>query len=363
MFRIVKSDSSARLARLSTLHGVLETPVFLPVATKATAKHLSPHELSALGSKAIICNSFLLSLRPGVKLVKKFGGLHKFMDWHNVIFTDSGGFQILSEPFFKKTTPAGGYFKSPFDGQTSFLSPEKAIGIQESLGSDVMMCLDEMPLFSQTKNQVAASTRMTHSWARKCLAARKNRKHLLFGICQGGIYPDLRKESAKLISSLDFDGISIGGLAVGEPQKKMLDMLKVVEHILPEDKPHYLMGVGSPDDMIKAISLGVDIFDSAFPTQSARHGTLFTFGGKLKITNVKYREDRKSVEKDCDCYLCRSFSRAYLHHLFRINEPFGLRLASMHNIRFINRFIGQVKLAIKDNNLEKYKARFLRSFC
>lgn len=362
MFRVTHSDGKARVARLTTLHAVVETPLFLPVATKATAKHISPRELVELGTQAIISNSFLLSLRPGVDLIRKFGGLHSFMDWNKVIFTDSGGFQMLNEPFFQKTSPAGGYFKSPFDGKTCFLSPEKAISIQEKLGSDVMMCLDEMPLYGQSKTQVEQATRRTHGWARRCLEQRSNKKQLLFGICQGGVFKDLRKKSADFISSLDFDGISIGGLAVGEPTVKMFEMLEVAMPILAEAKPRYLMGVGSPEDMINAVSLGVDIFDSAYPTQSARHGTLFTFGGKLKITNVRYRKEKRPVEKGCSCYLCTNFSRAYLHHLFRINEALGLRLATMHNICFINRFFGQIKVAIREENFKKYKKNFLGSF-
>jgi queuine tRNA-ribosyltransferase len=358
MFRIIHKDGNSRVGKLRTLHGTVETPVFLPVATKATAKHLSPKELTEAGSHAVICNSFLLSLRPGISTITKSGGLHKFMGWENAIFTDSGGFQLLSEPFFQKTNDKGGYIKSPFDGKTHFLSPEMAVEIQQSIGSDVMMCLDEMPLYTQGRLQVASATRRTHGWAKRCLAARTSAKQLLFGIVQGGVYKDLRKKSTQFIASLDFDGISIGGLAVGEPKKKMHEMLKVSLPLLPRHKPRYLMGVGSPPELLESISMGVDIFDSAFPTQNARHGTLFTFHGNMKITNLQYREDAKPVEQGCPCYLCTNFSRAYLHHLFRMNEPLGLRLASLHNIFFLNRLLRETKAAIKESGLKKFKKRF-----
>lgn len=362
MFRISAVDGSARIAMLSTLHGTIETPFFMPVATKAAAKHLSTMELEQAGSKALICNSFLLSLRPGVQLIKKCGGLHNFMGWDRVIFTDSGGFQFPSEKFFKKSTENSAFFKSPFDGKTHELSPENAISIQEGLGSDVMMCLDEMPLYGLSRQQVLSATLRTHSWARRCLDARRKKKHLLFGICQGGTFPDLRKKSAVFMSSLGFDGISIGGLAVGEPIPRMYKALESCLPFLPEDKPRYLMGVGSPEDLVRCVSMGVDMFDSAFPTQNARHGTLFTSSGKLRITNASCRNNMKPVDNACGCYLCAHFSRAYLHHLFRMNESLGLRLASLHNIFFINTLMAGLKESIRNNILEKYKKNFLKNY-
>jgi queuine tRNA-ribosyltransferase len=354
MFRSRYTDGDARVANLRTNHGRIETPLFLPVATKAAAKHLSTYELKDLGTTALITNSFLLSLRPGVETIQKAGGLHKFMNWKDTIFTDSGGFQFLHEPFFERTTHQGGYFKSPFDGKTHFLSPDDSVKIQEGLGSDVMMCLDEMPLYGQTRQRVAAATRRTHTWARRCLEARTS-KGLLFGIVQGGTYPDLRKKSAEFISKLDFDGISIGGLAVGEKKEEMLAMLDASLPVVPKNSPRYMMGVGSPIDIIECVSRGIDIFDSAFPTRNARHGTLFTMNSYLKITNREFREDTKPAEKDCDCPLCINYSRAYLHHLLRINEALGMRLASLHNIRFMNRLIEEIKTAIRESRLEKLK--------
>lgn len=350
MFKVTSTQAGARVGRLRTLHGVVETPVFLPVCTKAAAKHLSSMELKAAATQAVISNSFLLSLRPGVETVKALGGLHRFMDWQKTIFTDSGGFQFLNKPFFVRTSEHGGSFRSPFDGKELIVTPEDAIRVQEGLGSDVMMCLDEMPLYHQTRLQVASATRHTHAWARRCLAARSNPKQLLFGIVQGGVFADMRAKSAEFISRLDFDGISIGGLAVGEPRESMEQMLKVALPLLPQDKPRYLMGVGSPQDILKAVSMGVDIFDSAFPTQNARHGTLFTSEGNLKVTNQGYRQDKRPVDGACTCYLCRNLSRAYLHHLFRMKEALGLRLASLHNVTFLNQLLRRIRLSIKQGD-------------
>jgi queuine tRNA-ribosyltransferase len=362
MFKLVESCGKARIGKLKTLHGFLETPCFLPVATKAAAKHLSPRELKDAGFNALIANSFLLSLSPGVAAIARLGGLHSFMGWDKVIFTDSGGFQMLNQPFFHKTTEEAGFFRSPFNGKTYAISPEKAIEIQQGLGSDVMMCLDEMPLYTQTKLQVASATRRTHTWARRCLAARRNCRQLLFGIVQGGTFKDLRQKSARFMSELDFDGMSIGGLAVGEPRQKMHGMLRVSLPFLPEAKPRYLMGLGSPEDLLDSIGMGIDIFDSAFPTQNARHGTLFTLGGKLKITNAKHRESKKAVEQDCGCYLCTNFSRSYLHHLFRMGEPLGLRLASLHNLHFMSSLLNEVRTAIREQRLMAHKKEFLKSY-
>jgi len=362
MFTLCNEDGYARTGSLFTAHDVVETPFFMPVATKGAAKHLSPIELKSAGSKALICNSFLLSLSPGVEIIESSGGLHRFMGWQGVIFTDSGGFQMGDTIFSHKTTAEGAYFKSPYDGKFCLVTPETSVKTQESLGSDVMMCLDEMPSYGESAERVSIATRMTHSYARKCLAAKSNSKQLLFGICQGGTFPKLREKSAAFISKLDFDGISIGGLAVGEPREDMLSMLDVCKGILPKDKPHYLMGVGSPSDMLEAIERGIDMFDSAFPTQNARHGTLFTSNGKIKITNTRFKLDSSPVDDDCDCYFCKTFSRSYLYHLFRNNEALGLRLASLHNITFVNHLLELTKTSIKEGNFISFKKTFLQNY-
>jgi queuine tRNA-ribosyltransferase len=361
MFQVSADEEDARTAVFKTAHGTLETPFFMPVATKAAAKLMSSADFKKLGTTAIISNSFLLSLRPGVDRIRKAGGLHGFMNWNDAIFTDSGGFQFLHEPFFQKSTHQGAYFRSPFDGKTYFLSPEEAIGTQENLGSDVMMCLDEMPLYQQSRQRVAAATRRTHSWARRCLVAKGSKEKLLFGIVQGGVFPDLRKKSAEFISNLDFDGISIGGLAVGESRKELLAMLDISLPVVPKNKPRYLMGVGSPKDVVECVSKGVDIFDSAFPTRNARHGTLYTFDGELRISNKRYRNDMHPVEAACDCELCTRHTRSYLHHLFRMNEAIGMRLASLHNIRFMNRLMDRMRTAIRESSFQEFRKSFTSS--
>lgn len=361
MFKLINADDSARYGRLKTAHGSIETPFFMPVATKATVKHISPEELSKIGIKSIISNAFILYLSPGVDIIKKAGGIHEFMDFDKVIFTDSGGFQILDPGFLQRIVDSGVYFKNPFNGQMSFFSPEKCIQIQNGLGSDVAMCLDDVPRYGRTKSYIKASMKRTAVWAERCLKAHKNQKQMLFAIAHGGIFPDLRKQSTIEISKMDFDGYAIGGLCIGEEKKRMFEMVDISNRLMPEEKPRYLMGVGSPRELVLAIEKGMDIFDSAFPTRNARHATIFTFNGSLKILNRKFREDNSPIDRSCKCYTCRKFSRAYLHYLIKVNEPFGMRLATYHNLYFVERLMEKARKAIKNNEFREFKKEFLGS--
>jgi queuine tRNA-ribosyltransferase len=367
VFSIIAKDkkTKARIGVLKTKSGDIETPFFMPVATKASGKHVSSQDFYEMGTNAVICNSFILFLRPGVEVIKKFGGIGKFMNYKGIVFTDSGGFQMYSPSLFLKTKENGIVFRNPFSGEECFVSCEDAMKIQLGLGSDVAMCLDSMPLIEVKKEEVAKAVEKTTEWALKCKKYHdKNNKNgqILFGIIQGGIHSDLREKSALELKKMDFEGYSIGGLALGEPKEEEYKMINIVKEIVPEDKPIYLMGAGEPVELLEAISRGVDIFDSRFPTQNARRGSLFTLNGTLKILNKKYENDKKPIDGKCDCFVCRNYSRAYIRHLLKMEEGNGLRLASYHNLYFLQELMRKTRKAIEEGRFEEFKGEFERSY-
>jgi queuine tRNA-ribosyltransferase len=357
MFRLLKKSCKARAGELHAAHGIIKTPFFMPVATKGAVKFLDFEELKEIGGTCIISNSLLLSQRPGTELIKKAGGLHKFYNWDKGIFTDSGGFQSGDEFFLQKTTDEGAYFKSPYDGKTELITPERAMEIQLALGSDFAMCLDDMPKADDDKQTVKSKTLRTHSWAKRCKEYHDKHKNdqLLFGIAQGGTDKELREKSAKFISTLNFDGYALGGLAIGEPTKDMLETIRHAAPLLPEDKPRYVMGVGSPADILECIGYGIDCFDSTFPTMNARHNTLFTWQGKLRIDRVEFRDDLTPIDPTCQCRTCKEYSRAYIHHVLRVDEAVGKKLATIHNLAFMMRLLQESRNAIEQGRWDGFK--------
>jgi len=364
MFEITSEDKAARTGILKTAHGKIKTPFFMPVATKGAVKFIDFQELTTIGAECIISNSLLLHLKPGLDVIKKAGGLHKFYNWKHGIFTDSGGFQSLDDFFLQNTNQKGADFRSPFDGKTQLITPEKAMDIQLALGSDVAMCLDDVPRFNDTLQVTRSKTLRTHTWAKICKEYHDQKKdgQLLFGIAQGGMSKELRKKSIQFITGLDFEGIAIGGLAIGEPIKTMYDMLRASVPHIPKEKPRYLMGVGSPEDLLECISLGVDCFDSTFPTQNARHSTLLTWKGKLRLDRKEFSDDFRAVDQDCDCLACKNYSRAYIQHQLRANEAVGKKLATYHNLYFVQRLMEKCREAIRENKFEKFRKEFLAGY-
>lgn len=358
-FTITAKSGSARTGILKTKTGEYETPFFMPVATKAAPKHLDVEELKQTGANAFISNAFLLYLKPGLSVIKKHKGLHNFIKWKHCIFTDSGGFQVLSLNNFKyKFSDKSLTFKSPFDGSLHELTPKKVMEIEQTLGSDVAMCLDQMPLYGSSREEVKDATNRTHIFAEQCLKYHKDKSQLFFGIAQGGTFPDLREQSTKFIASLPFDGIALGGLAVGESMKEMREMIKVSMPLIPENKPRYLMGVGSPWEIIEAVEQGIDIFDSVWPTRNARHGKISTQEGYIDIGKSKYKEDLSPLDKSCDCKVCKTHTRAYLHHLFKTDEPLGKKLLSYHNIAFLQNLMKKLRKSIKENKFQELKNEY-----
>ena len=364
-FKITHKDKStqARIATLKTKSGTIETPFFMPVATKATAKFINPKQLSELGAKAIISNAFILSLRPGTKIIKKLGGIKSFMNFKGLNVTDSGGFQMYTPSIYIKSNSQGVTFKNPISGEKIFMTPEENMKIQLDINSDIAMCLDRMPLYEDSKQEIQKSVELTTNWAQRCKnehqrlqkGIRDNKKQLLFAITQGGIHPSLRKQSAQSLINLNFDGYAIGGFGMGETFKEEMKIVKQQKTILPENKPVYLMGIGNPPEILEAISLGCDIFDSRLPTQNARRGTLFTSKGKLKILNKKYKSDKKPIDSKCDCFVCKTYSRAYIRHLLKEGEAVGKELASYHNLYYLQNLIQEAKEAIRNNTFKKFK--------
>jgi len=362
MLKIEHNDKGARAGILKTRHGKVETPFFMPVATKTAVKYLDPKDLKEMDVQAIIANAFVLFLRPGVKIIKKAGGLHKFMGYDGTIFTDSGGFQKMRDSFNPRVSDKGVSFTSPFDGKKYLLDPKKVMQVEQDLGSDVAMAIDDMPLYGDRKEDVAKSVIRTHKWAEDCLKYHKDKKQMLFGIAQGGVFRDLREKSARFIGSLDFDGFAFGGLAIGETSKDTRKMINLSVKYFPMGKARYLMGVGNPVQMIEAIGAGVDCFDSTFPTQNARHNTLFTSSGKVAIKNAKYKNDLKPIDPKCDCYVCQNYSRAHIRHLMKLGEANGLRYCSYHNIYFMRQLMKQVRVSIKEERFERFKKSFIKKF-
>lgn len=350
-------NSRARIGILETPHGRVQTPVFMPVGTKATVKAMTPEELLELGAELILANTFHLSLRPGAEVIYQLGGLHKFMHWDHPLLTDSGGFQIFSLSALNKIDEDGVTFKSPLDGSLHRLTPEKAVEIQNLLGADIIMVLDECIPYPCEIDYARYSTQLTLNWARRSQAAHKNPAQALFGIVQGSVYPELRIESARETAALDFPGYAIGGLSVGEPKPLMYEMLNLSVSHLPEDKPRYLMGVGTPQDFIAAVDHGVDMFDCVIPTRNARNGKLYTSGGTINIKNAAYAADAGPVDPHCSCYTCRHYSRAYLRHLLLSKEILAARLNTVHNLAFFLSLIRQIRQAIRTNSWDAFKSQ------
>ncbi len=355
--------TGARAGRLHTPHGVFDTPMFMPVGTQATVKTVSPEELKAMGAGIILSNTYHLFLRPGHELVQKAGGLHKFMNWQGGILTDSGGFQVFSLGDLRKIKEEGVTFRSHIDGSKQFLSPEKATAVQEALGADIIMAFDECVPYPADFAYAKASTERTTRWAVRCQSARTRTKdQALFGIVQGGMYKELRKWSADSLVELDFPGYAIGGLSVGEPKPLMYEILGETTPHLPANKPRYLMGVGTPDCLVEGIALGVDMFDCVFPTRVARNGTVMTKHGRMVVRNAAYAEDFLPIDEQCGCYTCRNYSRAYLRHLFKAEEIFGLRLATIHNLHFLLDFMRQARQAILEDRFPAFRQEFLSNY-
>jgi queuine tRNA-ribosyltransferase len=364
-YELIKTcaQTGARLGRVHTPHGVIDTPTFMPVGTQASVKGMSPEELKSLGAEIILSNTYHLFLRPGHELVKEAGGLHKFMNWDRPILTDSGGFQVFSLSEMRKITEQGVEFRSHINGDKLSLTPESAMLVQNALGADIIMAFDECPPYPAEYKYVKDSTERTSRWAERCLAAH-TRPHdqALFGIVQGGMHKDLRKQSALDLTSLDFPGYAMGGLSVGEPKPLMYEMLEETIHLLPSNKPRYLMGVGSPDALLDGSIRGVDMFDCVLPTRIARNGTLMTSQGRLVVRNAKYTSDFGPLDPECSCYTCRNYSRAYIRHLIKADEMFGLRLTTIHNLHFLVNLMAQVREAIREDRLGTFRDQFFEKY-
>lgn len=362
-FELLAADSrsGARAGRLHTPHGILETPVFAPVGTQATVKAMRPDELQAMGASLILSNTYHLYLRPGDERIRDLGGLHRFMAWSGPILTDSGGFQVFSLSETRKIDADGVTFQSHIDGSYHRFTPEKSVAIQENLGADIIMAFDECPPPTDY-DYVRESLTRTHPWAERCLAAKTRPDQALFGIVQGGVFRDLREESAQFLMGLDFPGYAIGGLAVGESKREMYDVLGWLHPVLPADKPRYLMGVGAPEDIIHAILRGVDIFDCVLPTRLARHGSAMVLGGRLNLRNARFADDPEPLTAGCGCYTCAHFSRAYLNHLVKANEILGHILLTTHNIHFLLDLARQARQAILDGNYYTFAESFLAHY-
>lgn len=365
-YELIKKDkkTGARRGRIHTPHGIIETPVFMPVGTQATVKAMTPDELKEMvGAQIILSNTYHLYLRPGDELVAEAGGLHKFMNWDRAILTDCGGFQVFSLSKLRDITEEGVAFKSHLDGSKHFLSPEKSISIQNNLGSDIMMAFDECCPYPSTYEYTKDSMERTTRWAKRSKEAHKNpNRQGLFGIVQGGMYKDLREESAKQLVELDFPGYAVGGLSVGEPAELMYDVLEYTTPFLPENKPRYLMGVGTPDYLIEAVIRGIDMCDCVLPTRIARNGTALTSHGKVVVRNATYEKDWTPLDNECDCYTCKKFTRAYIRHLIKCNEILGARLLSIHNLRFLVRLMENVRKAIEEDRLLEFREEFYKKF-
>lgn len=369
-FRIVKYDkqTSARAGLLTTAHGTIHTPAFMPVGTQGTVKTLSPQDLYDIGAEMILFNTYHLYLRPGAELICRAGGVQKFSAWYRPVLTDSGGYQVFSLSELNKITEDGFHFRSHIDGSRHFFSPEKVVEIQRALGSDIMMVLDECAPYPCDWAYARKAHRLTLKWAEKSrkafqqLPPRHGFEQKQFAIVQGSVYADLRRESAMALVEMDFPGYAIGGLSVGEPKSAMFEMTQLCTEILPPSKPRYLMGVGKPSDLLQGIELGIDMFDCIMPTRNGRNGTAFTYKGQIVIKNAKYREDFSPLDENCDCYTCKTFTRAYLRHLFQAQEILVLRLISLHNVYFYLRLMAAARRAIMKNDFLSFKKKFLSEY-
>ncbi len=356
----VDDHSQGRLGRIVTPHGEIHTPAFAPVGTQATVKALDPRDLHELGVEILLCNTYHLYLRPGAELVASLGGLHRFMDWDGPILTDSGGFQVFSLAAQRKIDPDGVTFRSHVDGSLKRLTPEIAVQVQEQLGADIIMCLDvcTTPLDREAVEQALVRT---HAWAQRCRTAKSRSDQALFGIVQGGIYPDLRRESARVLGELDFPGYAIGGLSVGESKSQMFEALDATVPLLPPARPRYLMGVGAPEDLVQGVARGIDLFDCVLPTRLARNAALFTHQGRINLRNARFERDPQPPEIGCECYTCRHFSLAYLRHLFKAEELLAYRLATIHNVHFLLQLMRDIRTSLAEGRFADFRHQFTLS--
>jgi len=362
-FELVKScpHTWARAAVLTTPHGAVPTPAFVPVATQGTVKALTPEDLSAIDVKMVLGNTYHLYLRPGMDVIQGMGGLHRFMAWQGPMLTDSGGYQVFSLSHLRRVSDEGVIFRSHIDGSEHSFTPELAIQFQETLGADIIMVLDECPSYSDDFDAVRKATERTHRWAERCQKSQRQ-KQALYAIVQGGLFKELRRQSASSLTSLGFPGYAIGGLSLGEPKYMTKEIVEETVALLPEDKPRYLMGVGSPEDLFEGVSRGIDIFDSALPTRIARNGGLFTKQGRRIIRNACFKDNDGPIEAECDCYTCSNFSAAYVHHLFKCKELLAYRLATLHNLRFVVRLMAEMRQHILDGTFAALRDSFLDSY-
>ena len=360
-FKLISEDGNARSGIIKVSHGEINTPAFMPVGTYGAVKSISPSELNELGFQIILGNTFHLWLRPGLSIIKKHKGLHSFINWQKPILTDSGGFQVWSLGKMRKITEKGVTFRSPINGTKCFLGPEESIKIQKELNSDIAMIFDECTPYPASHKEAKNSMLLSQEWAYRSKESFLGSKNALFGIIQGGMYEDLREDSLTNLSKIGFDGYAIGGLSVGEPKKEMKKITSFITKKMPRNKPRYLMGVGTPEDMMFAIEQGIDMFDCVMPTRNARNGWLFTRFGDIKLKNTRYKNDLNPIDKTCECYTCQNFSRSYLHHLFKIGEMLGLRLNTIHNLFFYKTFMKEASDAINNNTFKKYQTDFLKT--
>jgi queuine tRNA-ribosyltransferase len=356
-FQVTHTDGPARRGVVTTRHGTIQTPVFMPVGTLASVKSLTTEQLQALGPEIILNNTYHLMLRPGVDLLEKLGGVHKFMGWNGSVLSDSGGFQLFSLASIRKIREEGVEFRSHIDGSPYFMSPESSVEIQNRMGVDIAMAFDECPAYSLSHAEVEKSMELTHRWAKRSLTARRD--SALFGIVQGGIHLDLRKRSVEEIASMDFDGIAIGGVSVGEPKEEMFSIVDYTTPLLPADRPRYLMGVGTPEDLVNGVAAGIDMFDCVMPTRNARNGSLFTSRGKVAIKNARYADDQGPLDPDCSCLTCTTVSRAYLRHLYVNDEIAAMVYNTIHNVAFYLDLMRAIRQAIASNSFQAFREAFL----
>jgi len=364
LFRVTKTCAAtgARVGALTTAHGSVQTPVFMPVGSQGTVKALTPEDLRSLGVGMVLSNAYHLYLRPGTDIITRLGGLHGFMSWDGPLVTDSGGFQVFSLGHLRRVSDEGALFRSHIDGSEHFLTPELAIRIQEELGADIIMVLDECPPYGESLDVIRRAMNRSHLWAERCRRAHGEQSQALFGIVHGGTSPELRRQSVEVVTGMDFVGYAIGGLSLGEPKELTYSVLGETLPLLPAERPRYLMGVGSPEDLVECVAHGVDMFDSALPTRLARNGALFSEHRRLSITNARFRQQRDPVDPTCDCYTCRHFSAAYLHHLFKTRELLAYRLATIHNVRFTVRLMERIRQSILDGGFEDFRKAFLERY-
>lgn len=362
-FELIAKDKLARRGRITFPTGhILDTPAFMPVGTYGTVKTMTPEDIKASGSQIILGNTFHLMMRPGAEIIKAHGGLHNFMNWHGPILTDSGGFQVFSLSELRDISQEGVWFRSPVGGDKVFLTPEKSMEVQRDLGSDIVMIFDECTSFPIEYDDAAKSVDLSINWAKRSKIAHGDNKNALFGIIQGSVYPELRDKSLEALLEIGFDGYAIGGLAVGEPKEEMFRILQHLAVKIPEDKPRYLMGVGTPQDLIEGILNGVDMFDCVMPSRNARNGSLFTSRGIVRIRNSANRRDLSPLDQDCDCYTCKNYTRAYLHHLDKCGEVLGVRLNTIHNIHFYQKLMANLRQALEQGKLPQFIADFYKLY-